>query len=118
MKHKDGYVYFLRQKIESSIYDKNNNTSNKSKYKYKIGYTTQPIQRFKTHRTSNIDFTIAYIIKNADMNYEHFLHRYFSDYRIEKEWFEDFNCIITNYIKRDKITRQVLADENINEGNH
>ena len=116
---KDGSVYFLRTRNEDIKYsNKNNNTINniedlkKPIYKYKIGFTNNLNQRMKTHRTSNIDFELAYVINNVDMEYEKFLHRYFDDYKIALEFYEDYNGIISNFIKRDKITRRYL------EGNH
>lgn len=93
-----GNVYFIKDNSNGLI---------------KIGYAKDVNKRFKTFQTANANLTLLYIIPNCTMDYEKSLHRYFSNVRKIREWFEDFNGVITYFIKRDKLTKKVMREEGI-----
>ena len=93
-----GNVYFIKDNSNGLI---------------KIGYAKDVNKRFKTFQTANANISLLYIIPNCTMDYEKSLHRYFGDTRKVREWFENNNGMITNFIKRDELTRQVMKDEGV-----
>ena len=58
------------------------------------------------------DLQLLYVIDNADYETEQYYHRYFSSmYNIRGEYY-DYNFVM-KWIKKDKLTKQVLKQEGI-----
>ena len=79
----------------------------------KIGYSKNINKRLKQLQTGcPYALQLLYVIDNADYETEQYYHRYFSSiYNIRGEYY-DYNFVM-KWIKRDKLTKQVLKQEGI-----
>ena len=87
--------------------------TNESRNRIKIGFTSQSIdKRMKQLSTGSSEKLILLYSIEGTLDTERGLHNYFGqDYHKHLEWY-DYE-FVSNWIRRDKLTRQTLIDEGI-----
>lgn len=91
------YVYFILNENDGLV---------------KIGYSKNPWSRCKQLQTGNGNKLklIYYVFGDKDVEYA--MHLRFKDFKVRGEWFK-YNDVIKNWIRLDRLTREVMINEGI-----